>query len=391
MFKIQTFNAISVKGLERFSRESYEVASDLNNPDAILLRSHKLTADDLPASIQAVARAGAGVNNVPVAELTVRGVPVFNTPGANANAVKELVVTAMLLGSRGILPGITYAQSLSGISDSQEMNKLLEKEKKQFRGIELKGKTLGVIGLGAIGCLVTDIALSLGMNVIGYDPALSIDAAWRLSNKVQRMENMQALLAKADFVSLHVPLLDVTRGLINADALALMKPNACLLNFARGGIVDDQAAIAALKAGGLRQYFTDFPTPDLIGVAGVTLMPHIGASTSESEENCAVMAADQLKDYLESGNIRNSVNFPAVYLERNAGYRLTVANDNVPKVLGSILSVLADTNINVIDMINKSRDDIAYNVLDMEELPSADVLAKIQAVEGVITVRLING
>lgn len=387
MFKVRTFNTISVKGLDRFSREKYEVASDIGQPEAILLRSHKLQADDLPESIRAVARAGAGVNNVPVADLTDRGVVVFNTPGANANAVKELVMAALLLGSRGIVEGMQYADSLTSLDDAAVMNKQLEAEKKRFRGHEIAGRTLGVIGLGAIGSRVAEMAISMDMKVVGFDPALSVEAAWRLPSQVQRAENLQSLLAKCDYISLHLPLLDATRNLVNKEALASVKEGAVLLNFARGGIVNDADAVVALQEGKLSKYITDFPTPELIGQEGVLLTPHIGASTGESEENCAVMAADQLMDFLENGNIRNSVNFPAVSLERSSGFRIAVANKNVPKMLGNILSILADKNINVIDMLNKSRDEVAYNLLDLEQQPDDETLKAIAGIEGVVSVR----
>ncbi|WP_372765528.1 3-phosphoglycerate dehydrogenase, partial [Litorivivens sp.] len=311
MYKILTRNQISVKGLERLPREKYEIASEFTAPDAVLLRSHKLTTDEISDSVMAIARAGAGVNNIPIADCTRRGIPVFNTPGANANAVKELVIAGMALGSRGILPGIDFVSTLGEMTDGAEMSKLLEKEKKRFKGQELYGKTLGVVGLGAIGSLVARAGLDLGMEVIGYDPALSVDAAWRLPSSVKRMENIGSLFARADYISLHLPVLDATRGLVNGELLNNCKPTTRLLNFAREEIVDNAAIVNALEAGTLNRYITDFPAPELIGRDDVILMPHIGASTDEAEENCAVMAADQLRDFLENGNIKNSVNFPA--------------------------------------------------------------------------------
>jgi D-3-phosphoglycerate dehydrogenase len=390
VYKVLTLNQISVNGLEKLPRDNYEIASEFSHPDAILLRSHKLKNEDISDSVLAIARAGAGVNNIPVADCTERGIPVFNTPGANANAVKELIVAALTLGSRGILPGLEYVDTLAGMTDAAEMNKVLEKEKKRFKGNELAGKTLGVIGLGAIGSMVADTALSLGMEVIGYDPALSVEAAWRLSSEIRKMDNLQSLMAKSDYVTLHLPVLDATRKMINKELLANCKEDACLLNFARGEIVDVDAIVDALQNGKLRQYIADFPTPELIGVKGAVLTPHIGASTDEAEDNCAVMAAQQMKDFLENGNIKNAVNFPALSLERTEGVRLTISNRNVPKILGNILSLLADENINVIDMLNKSRDDIAYNLIDVETAPCEQVLAKMLAVEGVINVRVIN-
>lgn len=387
--KVLMLNQISVKGLERLPRESYEIASEFTHPDAILLRSHKLKSEEVPASVLAIARAGAGVNNIPVAECTKRGVPVFNSPGANANAVKELVAAGLLLGSRGVMEGIFYVQTLRDMHDEAELNKLLEAQKKQFKGSELVGKTLGVVGLGAIGSLVADMALTFGMNVVGYDPALSVEAAWRLSSKVNRASSLSSLFSRCDFISLHLPVLDATRGLINAELLGAVKPDTCLLNFARQEIVDNDAVLDALENGNLRKYIADFPSPELIKRDDVILMPHIGASTEEAEDNCAVMAANQLRDFLEHGNIRNSVNFPAVKLEPVEGFRLTITNENVPKILGSILSILADENINVVDMLNKSRDDIAYNLIDVCSEPSDEVLAEMRALEGVLNVRLI--
>ena len=390
MYKVRTYNAISVKGLERFPRQSFEVGSDTSQPDAFLLRSQKLQGVEVPKSLLAAARAGAGVNNVPIAEYSKLGVVVFNTPGANANAVKELVMAGMLLATRGILPGMAYVNSLTTMTDAAEMSAHLEKEKARFAGGEIKGKTLGIVGLGAIGSMVADMALAMGMKVVGFDPALSIDAAWRLSSEVTRMENLQALLAKSDYISLHVPAMDATKHLINDAALALAKPGAVLLNFARETIVDSAAVKRSLDAGKLGKYVCDFPEPDLLNHPQVIAMPHIGASTEESEENCAVMAANQLMDYLENGNIVNSVNFPAVAMGRVAGTtRITFSNDNVSGVLGHVLSVLADKKVNVIDMMNKSRGELAFNIIDVENKPGDDVIAAITAVEHVIRVRVI--
>ena len=394
MYKVRTYNQISVKGLERFPRQSYEVGSDIGQPDAFLLRSQKLANVEVPKSLLAAARAGAGVNNVPIAPYSKLGIVVFNTPGANANAVKELVMAGMLLATRGILPGMAYVNSLTAMTDSAEMSALLEKEKSRFAGGEIKGKTLGIVGLGAIGSMVADMALAMGMKVVGFDPALSIDAAWRLSNEVTRMENLQALLARADYISLHVPAMDATRHLINDEALALMKPGAVLLNFARETIVDSNAIERSLnrdKGGKLGKYVCDFPEPLLLNHPNVIAMPHIGASTEESEENCAVMAANQLMDYLESGNITNSVNFPAVNMPRTPGTsRITFSNDNTSGVLGHVLSVLADKQVNVIDMMNKSRGELAFNIIDVEGQPDADVVTAIEAVEHVIRVRVLG-
>jgi D-3-phosphoglycerate dehydrogenase / 2-oxoglutarate reductase len=391
MFKIRTYNQISVKGLDRFARDRYEVGGDIGHPDAFLLRSHKLQGVEVPPSLLAVARAGAGVNNVPVAEYGKRGIVAFNTPGANANAVKELVMAGMLLATRGILPGMAYVSTLGDMKDAEAMSALLEKEKARFAGGELRGKTLGIVGLGAIGGMVAEMALGMGMQVVGFDPALSIDAAWRLSNEVRRMENLQSLLARADYVSLHVPAMDATKHLINDAALALTKPGAVLLNFARESIVDSAAVVRSLDAGRLRAYVCDFPEPALIGHAKVIATPHIGASTEESEENCAVMAADQIMDYLENGNIVNSVNYPAISMSRAPGTsRITFSNDNVSGVLGHVLSVLADKQVNVVDMVNKSRGELAFNLIDIQgAAPSRDVITAIAAVPHVIRVRVV--
>ena len=390
MYKVRTYNQISVKGLERFPREGYEVGSDIGHPDAYLLRSQKLHGQEIPDSLVAVARAGAGVNNIPVADYSRRGIVVFNTPGANANAVKALVMAGMLLATRGILPGMAYVNTLTHMQDAAEMAALLEKEKSRFAGGEIKGKTLGIVGLGAIGSMVADMALAMGMKVLGYDPALSIDAAWRLSNSVTRMENLQSLLARADYISLHVPAMDATRHLINDDALALSKPGAVLLNFARETIVDSAAVLRSLDKGRLAAYVCDFPEPAMLGHAKVIATPHIGASTEESEENCAVMAANQLMDYLENGNIVNAVNFPNVSMGRTEGTsRITFSNDNVSGVLGHVLSVLAEREVNVVDMVNKSRGELAFNIIDVQGQPQDHVIAAIAAVEHVIHVRVV--
>lgn len=388
--QVLTLNQISVKGLERLPRDGYEIASEFSHPDAILLRSHKLKAEDIAESVLAIGRAGAGTNNIPVAECSKRGIPVFNSPGANANAVKELVAAGLLLGSRGIVEGIQYVDTLADMQDKAEMNRVLEGHKKHFKGSELVGKTLGVVGLGAIGSMVAEMALTLGMEVVGYDPALSVEAAWRLSSQVRKADTLSALFARCDYITLHLPVLDSTRGLINAELLAAVREGTCLLNFARQEIVDEQALLQALDGDRLRKYIADFPAPALIGRDDAILMPHIGASTEEAEDNCAIMAADQIRDFLENGNIRNSVNFPNLTLERVSGCRLSVTNANVPRILGSVLSILADENINVIDMLNKSREEIAYNLIDIESHASEDVLRKMRALEGVVNVRLIG-
>ena len=391
MHRIKTYNSISSKGLDRFEPESYEVGQEIANPDALLLRSYKLQEDEIPDSVTAIARAGAGVNNIPLARCIERGIPVFNTPGANANAVKELVAAAMLLASRDIVGGIAFAQSQDATMSAQDMNALMEREKKRFAGAELGGKTLGVVGLGAIGSLVARMGLDFGMDVVGFDPALSVEAAWRLPSDVQRMENVQSLVSRSDFVSLHLPVLDSTRGLVNKDLLSQFKQGSCLLNFARDEIVSIDAVVSALNGRQLRRYVTDFPHPQLLGRQDTLLMPHIGASTAEAEENCAVMAASQLKAFLKHGNIRNSVNFPAIELDRTTDYRITIANRNEPGTLSHILTLIGDDGLNVADLLNKSVGDIAYNIVDLDELPQQALLDKIVGLEGVINLRLIEG
>lgn len=389
MHKIRTYNAISAKGLNRFPQDSYQIGSDIADPQGYILRSQKLHDEPVPESLVAVARAGAGVNNIPVADYTDKGIVVFNSPGANANAVKELIVAGLLLGSRDIYGGMNYVQELHHMDDAGEMGKLLEKEKKRFAGSEIAGKTLGVVGLGAIGSIIANLGLELGMDVIGYDPAISVEAAWQLSGRVARMENLQALLAKADFVTLHVPAIPATKDLINSETLALMKSSAKILNFAREQIVNTEAMVAALDKGVIAGYISDFPVPELLGRKDVLLMPHIGASTAEAEENCAVMAANQLMDFIENGNIENSVNFPPTKMARNGGTRLTFCNSNVPKVLGSVLSILADFELNVVDMVNKSRNEVAYNIIDVEGELSDEIVDQIQQVDGVMRIRVI--
>ena len=391
MYRIKTYNTISTKGLDRFERDRYEVGQDIAHPDALLLRSHKLQESEIPASVTAIARAGAGVNNIPTALCSKRGIPVFNTPGANANAVKELVAAAMLLASRDIVGGITFAQSQDPSMTAADMNALMEREKKRFAGAELAGKTLGVVGLGAIGSLVARLGLDFGMDVVGFDPALSVEAAWRLPSEVQRMENVQSWVGRSDLVSLHLPVLDSTRGLVNAEMLSHFKKGSCLLNFAREEIVSTEAVVEALESGRLRRYVADFPSPLLLGRSDALLMPHIGASTAEAEENCAVMAANQLRAFLEHGNIRNSVNFPAIELERTTEYRITIANLNEPGMLSHILTLIGDDGLNVADLLNKSVGDIAYNIIDLDELPQEALLDKIKGLEGVINLRLIEG
>lgn len=387
MHRVRTYNTISVKGLDRFSREQYEVASELSNPDAFLIRSQKLHDMEFPSTLKAVGRAGAGVNNVPLDRCNEAGIVVFNAPGANANAVKELVLAGLLMGSRDIYGGMKFVESLE---PQEGLDPLLEKEKKRFAGTELIGKTLGVVGLGNIGSLVANMGLALGMKVIGYDPAISIEAAWRLSSDVEKMDNLPSVFARADYVSLHLPVLEATRGLVNDNLLANAKPSLVLLNFARGEIVDTDAIIRALDAGTLHRYVSDFPANNTLGHPGILQMPHIGASTGEAEENCAIMVADQLMDFLENGNVSNSVNFPNIALARTTPVRLTITNRNVPKVLNQITAIIAEHNINIVDMLNSSRGELAYNIIDLEACPLQESLDALNSIDEVINLRVIG-
>ncbi len=384
MYKVQTFNQISELGLSMFPRQEYQVGPEMSDADAILVRSHKLGQENIGSNLKAVARAGAGVNNIPVDDYTKQGIVVFNTPGANANAVKELVVCGLLLSARGILPGINWVNTLGNDTEYSELNKLMEEEKKKFKGCELAGKTIGVVGLGAIGAVVADVAIQLGMKVLGYDPAISVDAAWRLANQVEKQENLTSLISRSDFVTLHLPVLENTRNLIDRKIINYFKTGAVLLNFSRDAIVDNGALLEGLNSGRLSRYVTDFPTPELLGNPRTILMPHIGASTDEAEENCAIMAVNQLRDFLENGNIRNSVNFPNLNLERSESTRVAIVNQNVPGMLGQILSILAERDINVIDMLNKSRGEIAYNLIDIEGDAMEEILGDIASIDHVI-------
>ncbi len=387
-FQIKTLNAISKVGLNRLPEATYAVANDIDSPDAILLRSASLHGVEIPSSVLAVARAGAGTNNIPIAEYSAKGIPVFNTPGANANAVKELVVAALFLAARNIIPAASFAHRLDG--DAGEMDKAVEAGKKQFVGFELPGRTLAVIGLGAIGVEVANAAIGLGMKVMGYDPAITIEHAWNLSSKVERVTNLEAMLKRADIVTIHVPLVDGTRGLIGADQLKAMRKSAVLVNFARGPIVDQAAVVEALESGSLRGYVCDFPTPELNKRPNVVTLPHLGASTNEAEENCAYMAAEELKAYLEDGTITNSVNFPNAELARSEGtQRLAIANSNVPNMVGQISTLLAESGLNIADLLNKSRGDLAYTLVDVDGEIPASVVTKILAIEGVLSARVV--
>ncbi|QFY90548.1 phosphoglycerate dehydrogenase [Magnetovirga frankeli] len=388
MYKILTLNNISVAGLERLPRERYEVASEISHPDAILLRSFKMHEMEIPPSLKAVGRAGAGVNNIPVDKMTAAGVPVFNAPGANSNAVKELVIAGMLLACRNIAQAWDFARNLEG--DDASINKQTEAGKKNFGGYELPGRTLGVIGLGAIGVRVANAAIALGMKVVGFDPGITVKGAWQLDAAVQQANSVDDLLARADFVTFHVPLIEATANLINADRLKIMKDGVVILNFARGGIVDDAAVLPALDSGKVYAYVCDFPTNQIKNHPRVVCLPHLGASTIEAEDNCAIMVADQVRDYLENGNIINSVNFPEIVLPRNTGVRLAILNRNVPNMVGQISTDLGNSGINIIDLLNKSRGDVAATLLDLDKAPEQSLLDELLGIEGVLSVRCLG-
>ncbi len=387
MWNVLQLNAIAPSGLSRFPPARYRLLEACDGPDAILLRSYALAAERVMPSVLVVARAGAGVNNVPVGHCSERGIPVLNTPGGNANAVKELVAASMLLVSRDVVGGMRFVDGLPAEMDPAEMNAQVEREKRQFRGGELAGKTLGVVGLGAVGSLVASMALSFGMRVRGYDPNLSVETALQLSSEVRVVDDLISLVSGADYISLHVPLLESTRGLADPALLRRVKPGARLLNFSRAEVVDVDAIRQALADGQLSYYVSDFPHPALQGRKDVVQLPHLGASTVEAEENCAVMAVEMIKDFLENGNIRHSVNFPATHLDRVSPHRLAVSNRNVPRMLNKITTILAEKNINVIEMVNKSRGEVAYNLIDVAEVPDTECLDRMREEDGVIHVR----
>lgn len=387
MLKILTLNNISVKGLERLPRERYEVASEITNPDAILVRSFNMHDMPIPKSLRAVGRAGAGVNNIPVEELSRQGIPVFNAPGANANAVKELVIAAMLIASRNLCPAWRFAINLQG--DDVSIGKAVETGKKEFAGFELPGRTLGVVGLGAIGVQVANAAKALGMQVIGYDPTITIQRAWQLSSEVEQASGIDDLLANVDFVTFHIPLVDATRHLINRDRIKLLRNNVVVLNFARSGIVDDAAVVDAIDHGKVRAYVCDFPTKLLQNHPGVIAFPHLGASTREAEDNCAVMVTDQVREFLEHGNVKNSVNLPRLSLPRKGVARLAVVNENVPDMVAKISHDLGRANINIVHMVNESNGDLAYTMLDAESPISPDLVEHIGTIGGVLKVRVL--
>jgi len=387
MYKILTLNNISVAGLNRLPRERYEVASEITHPDAILLRSFNMHDMALPENLKAIGRAGAGVNNIPVDKCSAAGIPVFNAPGANANAVKELVVAGMLMACRNLCYAWDYSRNLQG--DDKAIHKLVEAGKKKFAGFELPGRTLGVIGLGAIGRSVANTAIELGMNVIGYDPGITVEGAWQLSASVEKANTVETVLAKSDFITFHVPLIDATRNMINAERLRIMKDKVVILNFARDGIVDDQAVCDAINDGKVYAYVCDFPSNLLKNHERVITLPHLGASTVEAEDNCAIMVANQVRDYLENGNVKNSVNFPEVRMDRNEGFRVCIVNSNVPNMLGQISTAMAQDQLNIVDMLNKSRGNLAYTLVDVDKPVNEGLIGKLGAIDGVLAVRTI--
>jgi len=387
MYKILTLNNIAVEGLEKLPRESYEVASEIQHPDGILLRSFKMHDMEIPSSLKAVGRAGAGVNNIPVDKMSEKGIPVFNAPGANSNAVKELVIAGMLIACRNLCQAWNFASNLEG--EDAVINKNVEAGKKNYVGFELPGRTLGVIGLGAIGIRVANAALDLGMNVIGFDPQITVQGAWKMSSKVKQASSVEDLLMKSDFVTFHVPLIDATRNLINSDRLKIMKDNIVIMNFARNGIVDDDAMVEALDSGKAYAYICDFPSNLLKNHSRVITLPHLGASTKEAEDNCAIMVAEEVRDFLENGNILNSVNFPEVSMPRTGKARLAIANKNTPNMVGQISTCLADAGLNIVDMLNKSRNELAYTLIDVDGDVTDAIIDRIVAIEGVLSARAV--
>ena len=385
MQKILTLNNISPVGLDHFPRDSYEVASEIQHPDAILLRSFNMHDMVVPVSVKAIGRAGAGVNNIPVEHMSQAGIPVFNAPGANANAVKELVIAGMLMASRNLCQAWDFARALEG--EDSAIHKAVEAGKKQFVGFELPGKTLGVIGLGAIGVQVANGALALGMNVIGFDPDITVKRAWQMSSDVRQAASVEELLANVDYVTFHVPLVDATRNMINADRLKLIKDNAVILNFSRNGVVDDAAVVAAIDAGKVYCYVCDFPSNLLKNHPRVVTLPHLGASTQQAEDNCAIMVAEEVRDYLENGNVRNSVNFPEMHMPRNGANRIAVVNENVPNMLGQISTCIAEAGLNILDMLNKSRNELAYTLVDVDSDVQPACLEQLADIKGVLNVR----
>jgi D-3-phosphoglycerate dehydrogenase len=386
-YRVLTLNSISNVGLKRFPAKRYKVGSQIAEPDAVLVRSHDMHRMDIPTTVRAIARAGAGTNNIPIRDMSGRGVPVFNAPGANANAVKELVIAAMLIAARNLVPAFKFVEGLRG--DDATLHKAVEDGKKAFVGTELPRHTLGILGLGKVGSLVADAAIKLGMNVVGFDPEITVDAAWRLPSSVHKAHSVEELLKRADFVTLHVPLLPVTRHMIDAARLAAMKPGSVLLNFARDALVDDEAVKAALRRGHLKCYVCDFPTAALKSEPGVVALPHLGASTEEAEVNSAVMVVDEVRAFLENGTIANAVNFPNVDMMRESPYRVAIANSNVPNMLGQISLAMGHGGLNIHNMVNKSRGEMAYTLVDVDSPVPEAAVASIAAIEGVLSVRAI--
>ena len=382
---ILVLNQISANGLKRLPAETYAVGKDMAAPDAVLLRSADMHGMDIPASVKAIGRAGAGTNNIPVPAMSARGVPVFNAPGANANAVKELVLAGMLLAARNLPAALRFVAGLD--PKTADMDKAVEDGKKAFAGYELSGQTLGIVGLGKIGCLVADAAIKLGMKVLGHDPEITVDAAWSLPAQVKRAASVAEVLRGSDFVTLHVPLVAATRNLVNADNIGSMRAGAVLMNFSREGVVDEAAVLAALAGQRLGHYVCDFPSPALNGHARVIALPHLGASTREAEENCAIMVVDQLRDYLENGNVVNAVNFPQVSMARESAFRVAIANANVPNMLGQISTAMAQAGLNIHNMVNKSRGEMAYTLVDVDSAVATPVLDSLRAIGGVLSVR----
>ena len=384
LYKVLVLNQVSPNGLKRLPAERYAVSKAVVEPDAVLVRSADMHGLEIPSSVLAIARAGAGTNNIPVAAMSARGVPVFNAPGANANAVKELVLAGMLLAARNLSDALRF---VSALPPSPDIDKAVEEGKKAFAGFELSGQTLGIVGLGKIGCLVADAAIKLGMNVLGFDPEITVDAAWSLPSQVKKASSVAEVLRNAHFITLHVPLVDATRDLVNADNIRHARAGAVLLNFSREGVVNEAAVLSALAARHLGWYVCDFPSANTKGHERVIALPHLGASTREAEENCAVMVADQLRDYLEHGNVANAVNFPAVSMQRESAYRVAIANANVPNMLGQISTAMANAGLNIHNMVNKSRGDMAYTLVDVDSPVSAKVLSAIRSIDGVLAVR----
>ncbi|HTH78220.1 MAG TPA: phosphoglycerate dehydrogenase [Ramlibacter sp.] len=384
-FRVLVLNQISQNGLQRLPAPQYVVGKDVAEPDAIMVRSADMHSMEVPATVRAIARAGAGTNNIPVKAMNARGVPVFNAPGANANAVKELVLAGMLMAARNLAPALGFVGRLD--AGAKDLDKQVEEGKKGFAGFELAGQTLGIVGLGRVGCLVADAAIKLGMNVLGYDPDITVDAAWSLPAQVKKATSVTDVMRNSSFISLHVPLVDATRDLVNEKNLALVKPGTVLLNFSREGVANDAAVLASLDAGQLAWYVCDFPSGKIMKHQKVIALPHLGASTREAEENCAVMVADQLRDYLEHGNVVNAVNFPQVTMPRESKFRVAIANANVPNMLGQISTTMAQAGLNIHNMVNKSRGDMAYTLVDVDSAVSDSVIAQLKSIEGVLAVR----